>query len=97
MKHISIQKHNVSYYNGVFTVSGKNVKFDTSYSLKNEETGNEIKFEFKESTGSEWDTNTIWIYESVDYDKDINLTLHLLNDDVTERNMNDYLESKLRY
>ena len=93
MKHISIQKHDISYNKGVFTVSGKKVKFDTSYSLKNEITGESVKFEFKESTGSEWDTNTIWKYESTDGV----FTLHLLNDDVTERNMNDYLESKLRY
>lgn len=91
MTNISIQKNNVKYSKGLFIVSGKSVKFDTSYSLKNEKTGKSVKFEFKESTGSEWDSNTIWIYKSSN-----GILLHLLNDDMTPQHAENYLRAKLR-
>ena len=48
-------------------------------------------FDFKESTGSEWDPATIWVYESKEGYKFL-----LLNDDVTQENIDSYLTAKLR-
>ena len=91
MENISIQKNKVTYYNGTFTVSGKNVKFATKYSLLNEDTGKSVVFELVESTGSEWDPYTMWVYESEDFQ------LFVLNDDVTPQHAENYLNHKLKY
>lgn len=74
-----------------FLVSGKKVKFATSYLLKNTKTGGTMKFDFKESTGSEWEPDTLWIYKSKD-----GFTLNLTNEDVTPEHEQAYLETKLR-
>lgn len=76
--------------NKSFTVSGKLIPFDTSYTLRNPKTKGEMTFNFKESTGSEWDPTTIWIYESKGGYKFL-----LLNDDVTQANIDAYLTAKL--
>lgn len=92
---ISIQKLGVTFdkQRNVFYVSGKKVPFATSYSLKNEITGNSVEFNFTHSTGSEWDKNTLWVYENSDGD----LKLHVGNDDVTPQHAENYLRAKTRY
>jgi hypothetical protein len=90
---VSIQRNKVSYdkNNKTFTVSGKDVRFAYSYTLVNNETDNKKDFSFKESTGSEWDPNTIWVYESED-----GFILNVKNDDVTPEHAEKYLQAKLR-
>lgn len=73
-----------------FAISGKAVKFDTTYRIFNTETLNEQVFEFKQSTGSEWDPNTIWIYESVNKE----YILAVGNGDVTEAHRHAYAVAK---
>lgn len=91
---ISIQKDNVSYLpkSKTFIVAGTDVKFGTSHILKNEKTGKEIEFTFKESTGSEWDKWTVWIYESLCS----KYHLHVSNNDTTPAHADAYLKAKLK-
>ena len=90
---ISIQKNNVTYLSEAktFLVAGTEVKFGTTHILENEKTGNEKTFEFKESTGSEWDKFTVWIYESKD-----GFQLHISNNDTTPEHAEAYLKAKTR-
>lgn len=91
---ISIQKQQITYNSKdkVFTVSGKNVRFSTEYSITNDDTRKTVEFEFTHSTGSEWDPNTIWVYNS----KCEQFKLHVLNDDVTPQHAAKYLKAKLK-
>ena len=87
-----IQDSNINYdaKNKSFLGNGKRIPFATSYTLKNKDTNGEMTFDFKESTGSEWDPKTLWIYESKTGYKFI-----LTNEDVTPAHANAYLTAKL--
>jgi len=93
MTSISIQKNNVRFFKPLksFTVSGKEVGFATQYDLKNDKTGKSKTFNFFESTGSEWDVNTLWIYKSDD-----GFILNVTNSDVTEQQRQNYFDAKTR-
>ena len=85
------EKHKFSKENNLFTISEKDVTFDTKYSMKNPKTGNSKLFEFKESTGCEFDPNTKWIYKSED-----GITLEVCNDPaITKLREKSYLNHKL--
>lgn len=90
---ISIQENNIQYSDLLksFFINGKDVRFATTYELENEKTGKTKTFEFFESTGSEWDVNTIWIYKSED-----GFTLEVGNEEVTKEMINNYLDAKIR-
>jgi len=47
-----------------FYCSEKDVRFATTYNVLNAKSGKSMLFEFKNSTGPEFDPNTKWIYES---------------------------------
>ena len=74
----------------LFKVNGNNVRFDTRYAITNENTGGSMKFEFDHSTGSEWATDTLWIYKSKE-----GYELAVGNEDVTAKRAQDYLDAKL--
>lgn len=74
-----------------FLVDGKQVQFDTSFKLINTKTKGEMDFNFSESTGSEWDPKTLWIYKS----KCGKYKMHLTNEDVTPQHAENYLKAKL--
>ena len=92
---ISIQQNGITYNNKSksFYVSGKKVKFATTYSVTNDLTGRTLDFKFDHATGSEWDPETIWVYKS----SCGNYTLNVGNDDVTPQQVEDYLRSKTIY
>ena len=86
------QKHQYDVVNKVFRLNEKDVRFDTEYSVVNPATGQAKQFKFIESTGSEWDPNTKWIYKSDD-----GLSLEVSNDQaITEKRADVYLAHKLR-
>lgn len=75
-----------------FTVSERFVPFDTSYLVFNPKTGASRRFDFVRSTGSEWDPNTRWIYQSK-----CGLTLEITGDAAIRKAAADsYLEHKFR-
>jgi len=76
--------------NSTFTTSGKLILFATSHTIVNTKTKNEVKFDFTHSTGSEWDSDTHWIYKSK-----CGYTLRIKNDDVTPQHAENYLQAKL--
>lgn len=79
--------HSYSVDTNTIVISGKDVKFSSSYEIIGEK---ETKvFELSHSTGSEWDPSTIWVYKS-----ECGMILHVTNDDVTEENAEAYLKSK---
>ena len=86
-----IKKFKFDKQAGVFYVDGRNIRFDTSYEVVNPMTGGSMIFDFKESTGSEWDPKTVWIYKSEE-----GYELRLSNEDVTPAHAEAYLEAKLR-
>ena len=90
---INIKHPTLEYDKGTktFTTSGKLILFATSHTIVNTKTKNEVKFDFVESTGSEWDPKTLWIYKS-----DCGYTLRIKNDDVTPQHAENYLQAKLR-
>ena len=94
MQKIDIISLKVKYNkeNKTFIVSGKLVKFDTSYELFNSETNQAVKFELSHSTGSEWDPKTIWVYKSTN-----GFILNVGNDEVTPKHAEHYLNHKLGY
>lgn len=85
------KKHIFNTYFQEFYISGKEVKFATTYKLINPKTGNHRIFCFDHSTGSEWEKDTIWVYKSKD-----GIILNLLNDDMTEDRKEHYLKHKLK-
>lgn len=93
MVQIYIQKHKVKFDKDskTFSVKGKYVKFATRYELINQKTGNFTMFELVESTGSEWDKNTIWKYENKNGFK-----LNVGNENVTQSHIDNYLRAKNR-
>lgn len=94
MTQIIFQHKNMIYRDKIktFFVKGSAVQFDTSYQVINNDSKKSMQFDFHESTGSEWDPNTLWIYKS----KDAQYTLVVGNDDVTPAHAQKYLEAKLR-
>lgn len=86
-----------TYSNGVFNFSEKDVPFATQYKVVNPATGGSMIFEFKESTGPEFDPQTQWIYKNyLGNGETGDLTLIVSNDPIiTNRNANNYLTSKL--
>jgi len=90
---INIQKDQISFNAATktFSVSGKRVKFGTQYTLVNELTGNTMDFDLTHSTGSEWEPETKWVYQSEE-----GYTLEVGNDDVTPKHAENYLRAKTR-
>jgi len=74
-----------------FTVDGRKSKFGTKQTLVNEKTNVSKEFDFSHSTGSEWETDTLWIYKSLD-----GYTLQVGNEDVTPQHAQNYLNAKMR-
>lgn len=94
MQKIDITSSSVKYNKGnkTFSVSGKTVKFNTSYELFNSKTNVSIIFELSHSTGSEWDPKTIWVYKAKQ-----GWILNVLNDEITPKHAEQYLNHKLGY
>ena len=66
--------------------------FQTSYLLKNMQTGGEMQVDFKEMTGPEFDPNTASVYKS----KNNELTFVVKNDPIiTKRRGEMYLKAKM--
>ena len=91
MKNITTDQCVYNKETKTFIADGRKIQFDTSYTITNPKTQKEMKFDFKESTGSEWDPKTLWIYKSEE-----GFILNLTNEDVTPDHAKAYLESKLR-
>jgi hypothetical protein len=73
-------------------LSEKGIPFDTTYEILNPATEVSKKFEFKNSTGSEWEADTKWIYKSED-----GITLEVCNDPhLVKERAAAYLAAKLR-
>jgi len=90
---ISIQKNHLTFIPEAktFLVAGTEVKFGTEHIVVNDETGASMKFLFKESTGSEWDKFTVWIYHSHQ-----GYELHVSNNDTTPEHAEAYFKAKTR-
>ena len=70
----------------------RDIPFDTSYEVKNTVSGQSEVFDFIESTGSEWDPKTQWIYKNK-----TGLSLIISNDErITKIREEAYLKAKLR-
>jgi hypothetical protein len=85
--------HDRVKYNGIkklFEVSGARVPFATSHQLVNEKTKEIRLFEFFQSTGSEWDAGTKWIYTNTKE----GLILSVGNEDVTQEHRDNYIKAK---
>jgi len=76
----------------IFKVDGKSVPFDTRYTLVNEKTNKGMDFFLSHSTGSEWDTNTKWVYKNFGEE----FTLEIGNEDVTPIHVQNYINAKNR-
>lgn len=92
MAKISIQKDGITYNKNTrqFYISGKKVRFDSSYEVVNENTGQSVKFDFHHSDGSEWDPKTKWFYHNADQ----SLMLVVGNDEVTPQHYEAYRKYK---
>jgi hypothetical protein len=83
--------HSWNPYQRVFTMSEKEIPFDTSYEILNQKTGGKMSFEFSHSTGSEFSPDTKWIY----YNADKTVTLEVCNDPrMTKIAAENYLKAK---
>ena len=72
-------------------VSERDVIFDTKHDVVSPKTGRTKKFEFEYSTGSEWNDNTHWVYQSED-----GYELHICNDsEMVKIRAHNYLKHKL--
>ena len=86
------KKHTWDLEKKVFTVSERDVPFDTTYEIRNPRSGGKMKFEFSHSTGPEFNPQTKWIY----YNSDKTVTLEVCNDpEIVRRAAENYLKSKL--
>jgi hypothetical protein len=75
----------------VFHASEKDLKFDTTYRIRNTNSGKHRDFHFVHSTGPEFDPNTTYVYK----ENDNGLELHVHNDpEVTKKAAAAYLEAK---
>ena len=87
------KKHVYHKLQKLFSMSERDVTFDTSYEIVNPKTGNSVVFNFTHSTGPEFDPETKYIYKSDD-----GLTLEVVNDKhITKVRAQMYLEAKTRY
>jgi len=87
------KKHVYHKLQKLFSMSEKDVTFDTSYKVVNPKTNNSVVFNFTHSTGPEFDPETKYIYKSDD-----GLTLEVCNDKkITAIRAQNYLEAKTRY
>lgn len=85
-------KYNYNEETNTLSISETQVQFDTKYELVSPKTGNSKIFNFKNSTGPEFDPETRWIYEC----EGGTFTLEVCNHKVlTELNAQKYLEGKL--
>jgi hypothetical protein len=70
----------------------REIPFDTSYKVTNLKTGRSEQFDFVQSTGSEWDPKTRWIYKSPS-----GISLVISNDEeITALRADAYLKAKLQ-
>lgn len=77
--------------NNTFYGTERDIQFDTSYEVKNTVSGQSEIFDFVESTGSEWDPKTQWIYKNK-----TGLSLIISNDErITKIREQQYLRAKL--
>ena len=77
---------------GVVYVSEKDAMFDTVYEVVSNVTGVSKRFRFTESTGSEYDPKTQWIFKSEE-----GYELRICNDaETTRKQAENYLKAKLR-
>lgn len=83
------KKHSFNKETNTISVPGKSVKFDSTYEVVSLKGGKKL-FDFKNSTGSEWDPKTIWIYKAED-----GMILNIGNEDVTPAHAQAYLNHKL--
>ena len=75
-----------------FYGSERDIQFSTQYCIQNVSTGNSQVFDFKYSTGSEFDPNTKWVFES-----EKGVKLFICNDpEITKKHAEMYLAAKLR-
>jgi len=92
MTTISTEKTKFDKNTNVFHISGKEVIFSSEYKLINPATKGSMVFNLSHSTGSEWDSNTVWVYKS----ECKKYELHVGNDDVTPAHAENYLRAKLK-
>jgi hypothetical protein len=76
-----------------FFMNERHVSFATQYEVVNPKTGCSERFDLKESTGSEWDPSTQWIYQSA---RGLRLVVSGCPE-IRQRAANAYLEAKLRH
>ena len=75
-----------------FTMSEKDIRFDTKYEVRNPSTNSSMEFNFTHSTGPEFASDTKWIYKSTE-----GYTLEVCNDPVMVKKAADaYLAAKTR-
>lgn len=91
MKTLTPDKFKFNKKTKTFHASGKEVTWDIMYKLVNPTTKGSMLFSLVESTGSEWDPNTVWIYKG-----EGEYYLHLTNEEVTEEHAAMYLKAKTR-
>lgn len=85
------KKHQWNPGESKFTMSEKDVKFDTSYEIVNPKTKGIMLFKFAHSTGPEFDPRTRWVY--INSDKTV--TLEICNDpELTEISRENYIRAK---
>jgi len=92
MTHVSTEKTKFVKETNTFYMSGNVAPFDTAYKLVNPTTKGIMEFNFDHSTGSEWASNTVWVYKS----KCKKYELHVGNEDVTPQHAKNYLRAKTR-
>lgn len=83
-------KHVYHKLEKLFTMSERDVTFDTTYEVVNPKTNNSKVFEFTHSTGPEFDAETRYVYKSKD-----GFVLEVSNDKyVTGLRAKNYLKAK---
>lgn len=63
---VDLKTKRYSVTNDVIRVSETEVPFGTTYEVISPKTGVQKRFQFKHSTGAEFDPNTEWVYQSDD-------------------------------
>lgn len=87
-----IHKKDYDKESKTFTISEVGVQFSMNYTLINPTTGGKKEFELSHSTGSEFDPDTEWIYESKD-----GFTLKIVQDyKITKEREAHYTYHKMR-
>ena len=94
MSLIDLSKITFSYNKDskTFTISERDVPFCTEYEVKNPSTGAVSVFEFKHSTGPEYNKDTKWIYANKE-----GIILEVCNDPIMVKEAARlYIEAKTR-